>query len=136
MEEAEKVLDDLQLGSLYIGDETDAGSDEAEIKEPEPDQIFTSQDSEEMSAIMALEDDRIKDPINADTDQETDSGKDEGGTALQGDRKPQSSSVAAYEPSKSTATGMICALKDHRCVYESPTTCRSSSLIVSLLVLG
>lgn len=136
MEEAEKVLDDLQLGNLYIGDETNAVPDEAAIEEPEPDQLFTSKDSDEMSAIMALEDDRIKAPIEADTNPETDGGKDEGGTALHGDRKPQSSAASTYEPSKSTATGMVCALKDHRCVYEWPTTCHCSSQIVSVRELG
>lgn len=137
MEETEKVLDKLELRDLFIGDDdTSIPVAEAEVEEPEPEldpeEIVTIKDFEEleteMSALMALEDDRIKDPIVADIDpdpvQEKDGKEeekvvDEGG--LHGDRKPKSSSVAAYEPSKSTATGMTCTLKDHRCVYLLPT---------------
>ena len=114
MKETEKVLEDIHLGDLFVGNgnSSDAG---AEIEEKEPEALVASKDSEEMSAIMALEDDRIKVSVATDKDpMESKGDKEEGIEVMHGDRKPQSSSVAEYEPSKSTPTGMVCTLKEHR----------------------
>ena len=112
MKETEKVLEEIHLGDLFVGDSSDAGT---VVEEEGPETLLASKDSEEMSAIMALEDDRIKGPIATDNvPLEAKDNKDEGIEGTHGDRKPQSSSAAAYEPSKSTPTGMVCSLKEHR----------------------
>ncbi len=119
MEETEKVLEDIHLGDLFGGNISDAG---AEIEDKEPETLVASKDSEEMSAIMALEDDRIKVSVATDkAPMEGKGDKEEGIEAMHDDRKPQSSSAAEYEPSKSTPTGMVCALKEHRlCINSRP----------------
>lgn len=116
--ETELVLKDMCLGDLFVEGGTDGeaetdtvpdsndesgngNEDDDESDEEEGAKVRKSPDN---STVMALEDDRIK---RADGLQQLE----------HGDRRPESSSPAAageYEPSKSTAAGMVCNLKEHR----------------------